>query len=156
MSMIFFSATSAFSFPLTASASKFTLSASESKYDDISRKRATMEADAVRGNEKAEVAEKKIMDIEEELKVVGANMQLLEMSEEKTMRREESLQAEITDLRNKLKLSEYRGEQAEMNIQRMNVTIDQVEEDLLGEKYKIKKVSDDLNQTFEDMINIGQ
>merc|ERR1712180_24876 len=135
--------------------SKFTLSASESKYDDISRKLATMEADAVRGNEKAEVAEKKIMDIEEELKVVGANMQLLEMSEEKTMRREESLQAEITDWRNKLKLSEYRGEQAEMNIQRMNVRIDQVEEDLLGEKYKIKKVSDDLNQTFEDMINMG-
>merc|ERR1712112_679153 len=30
--------------------SKFTLSASESKYDDISRKLATMEADAVRGN----------------------------------------------------------------------------------------------------------
>merc|ERR1719347_2379604 len=136
--------------------SKFTLSASESKYDDISRKLATMEADAVRGNEKAEVAEKKIMDIEEELKVVGANMHLLEMSEEKTMRREESLQAEITDLRNKLKLSEYRGEQAEMNIQSMNVRIDQVEEDLLGEKYKIKKVSDDLNQTFEDMINMGQ
>merc|ERR1719402_60919 len=135
--------------------SKFTLSASESKFDDISRKLATLEADAVRGNEKAEVAEKKIMDIEEELKVVGANMQLLEMSEEKTMRREESLQAEITDLRNKLKLSEYRGEQAEMNIQRMNVRIDQVEEDLLGEKYKIKKVSDDLNQTFEDMINMG-
>ena len=34
---------------------------------------------------------------------------------------------------------EYRGEQAEMNIQRLNVRIDQVEEDLLGEKYKIKK-----------------
>merc|ERR1719394_582831 len=135
--------------------SKFTFAASESKFDDISRKLATLEADATRGNERAEVAEKKIMDIEEELKVVGANMQLLEMSEEKTMRREESLQAEITDLRNKLKLSEYRGEQAEMNIQRMNVRIDQVEEDLLGEKYKIKKVSDDLNQTFEDMINMG-
>merc|ERR1712080_611000 len=129
--------------------SKFTLAASESKFDDISRKLATLETDAARGNERAEVAEKKIMDIEEELKVVGANMQQLEMSEEKTMQREEGLQAEIVDLRNKLKLSEYRGEQAEMNIQRMNVRIDQVEEDLLGEKYKIKKVSDDLNQTFE-------
>ncbi len=30
------------------------------------------------------------------------------------------------DLRNKLKASEYRGEQAEMNIQRLNVRIDQV------------------------------
>ena len=32
---------------------------------------------------------------------------------------------------------------------------DQVEEDLLAEKYKIKKISDDLNQTFEDMINMS-
>ena len=30
-------------------------------------------------------------------------------------------------LRYKLKMSEYRGEQAEMNIQRLNVRIDQVE-----------------------------
>merc|ERR1719145_298044 len=55
--------------------SKFTLSASESKFDDISRKLATLEADAARGNERAEIAEKKIIDIEEELRVVGQNMQ---------------------------------------------------------------------------------
>ena len=30
-----------------------------------------------------------------------------------------------------------------------------MEEDLLTEKYKIKKISDDLNQTFEDMINMS-
>ena len=35
--------------------SKFTLAASESKFDDISRKLATLEADATRGNERAEV-----------------------------------------------------------------------------------------------------
>ena len=78
------------------------------------------------------------------------------------------MQAEILELIYKLKRSEYRGEQAEMNIQRLNVRIDQVfsyichtltfnfqpniclfvilncfqkqvEEDLLSEKYKIKK-----------------
>merc|ERR1719225_1064190 len=70
------------------SESKVTLGDSESKYEDIARKLATLEADATRGNERAEVAEKKIMDIEEELKIVGANMQTLEMSEEKTMQRE--------------------------------------------------------------------
>merc|ERR1711971_902581 len=113
--------------------SKVTLSDSENKFDDISRKLATLEADATRGNERAEGAEKKIADIEEELRVVGANMQQLEIGEEKTIARE----------------------QAEMNIQRLNVRIDQVEEDLLGEKYKIKKISDDLNQTFEDMINMS-
>merc|ERR1712147_484301 len=95
--------------------------------------------DAMRGNERAENSEKKIKDLEEE----------------KTIQREENSQAEILDLLYKLKRSEYRGEQAEMNIQRLNVRIDQVEEDLLGEKYKIKKISDDLNQTFEDMINMS-
>ena len=59
------------------------------------------------------------------------------------------------DLRVKLKASEYRGEQAEMNIQRLNVRIDQVEEDLLSEKMKIKKVSDELNQVFDDMLSMG-
>merc|ERR1719175_464332 len=109
--------------------SKVTLSDSENKFDDISRKLATLEADATRGNERAEGEEKKIA-------------------------REEASQNEILELLYKLKRSEYRGEQAEMNIQRLNVRIDQVEEDLLGEKYKIKKISDDLNQTFEDMINM--
>merc|ERR1719510_2937127 len=126
--------------------SKFNLSASESKYDDISRKLSTMESDA---------AEKKIADIEEELRVVGQNLQTLEVGEEKTIQREEKYQTEIMDLRLKLKASEYRGEQAEMNIQRLNVRIDQVEEDLLAEKMKIKKVSDELNQVFDDMLSMA-
>merc|ERR1711910_180192 len=104
--------------------SKFNLSASESKFDDISRKLATMESDAARAAERADAAEKKIADIEEELRVVGQNLQTLEVGEEKTIQREEKYQTEIMDLRVKLKASEYRGEQAEMNIQRLNVRID--------------------------------
>ena len=50
---------------------KVTLGDSESKYEDIARKLATLEADAQRGNERAEGAEKKIKDLEEELKVFG-------------------------------------------------------------------------------------
>merc|ERR1712168_370285 len=119
---------------------RITLGDSESKYEDISRKLATLEADSVRGNERAEGAEKKICDLEEELRVVGQNLQTLEVGEEKTIHREETLQMEIMELRNKLKGSEYRGEQAEMNIQRLNVRIDQTEEDLLAEKMKIKRI----------------
>ena len=127
---------------------------SERKYEDISRKMATMDADAARGNERADAAEQKITDIEEELKVVGQSLQLLEVAEEQSRIREEKLQSQIMDLRLKLKASEYRGENAEMNIQRLNVRIDQIEEDLVNEKLKIKKVSDDLDQTFEGMINM--
>ena len=42
-----------------------------------------------------------------------------------------------------------------MNIQRMNIRIDQIEEDLLNEKLKIKKVSDDLDSTFESMLGLS-
>merc|ERR1711899_718574 len=107
--------------------SKVTLADSESKFEDISRKLATLESDAARGNERAEGAEKKIKDIEEELRLVGANMQQLEIGEEKTIAREEASQNEILELLYKLKMSDYRGENAEMNIQRLNVRIDQVE-----------------------------
>ena len=106
--------------------SKLSLVSSEAKFDDISRKLVTLETDSARGNDRAEIAEKKIVDIEEELRVVGQNLQTLEVGEEKTIQREEKYQTEIMDLRLKLKASEYRGEQAEMNIQRLNVRIDQV------------------------------
>merc|ERR1719230_2454425 len=99
------------------SESKITLTDSENKFEDISRKLATLESDAKRGNERAEGAEKKIADIEEELRVVGQNLQQLEVAEEKTFQREERLQSDIMELLYKLKRSEYRGEQAEMNIQ---------------------------------------
>merc|ERR1712042_308447 len=113
---------------------------------------ATLEADAARGNERANAAEQKIMDIEEELRVVGATMQTLEVGEEKSRSREELLQVQIMDLIHKLKASEYRGENADMNIQRLNVRIDQIEEDLMQVKLTIKKSSDDLDIIFEDMI----
>ena len=41
-----------------------------------------------------------------------------------------------------------------MDIQRLNVRIDKVEEDLVVEKMKIKEVSDDLNKCFDDMLYI--
>ena len=44
------------------SESMMTLSDSESKFKDILRKLSTLEADALRGNERTEVAERIIMD----------------------------------------------------------------------------------------------
>merc|ERR1719187_1275055 len=137
------------------SEAKITLSDSEAKFEDISRKLATLEADGARANALADGTDKKICDIEDELKVVGNNLQVLEVEEEKTIKREEKSQEDIMELVHKLKRSEYRGEQADMHVQRLNVRIDQVEEDLLAEKYKIKKISDEVNQTFDDMLNLS-
>merc|ERR1719474_931154 len=106
-----------------------------------------------RSNERCTNGEKKIIDLEEELKVVGQNLQQLEVSEEKALQREDNYQRQILDLMDRLKAAELREENATMNIQRLNVRIDQTEEDLLNEKLKIKDVSDNLDNVFNEMLN---
>ena len=128
------------------------LTESENKYETLARKLNTSETESVRSNERAETVETKFIDIEDELKVVGANQQALEVSEEKSLEREDILQKQIKELLGKLKLADTRSENSEMDIGRLNVRIDKVEEDLVTEKSKIKQVSDDLNAVFEDLM----
>ena len=68
------------------------------------------------------------------------------------MEREDVLLKQIKELMNKLKLADTRSENSEMDISRLNIRIDKVEEDLITEKAKIKQVSDDLNAVFEDLM----
>jgi len=133
---------------------QYNLTESENKYETLARKLQTMEAEAERSNERAETIECKFIDIEDELKVVGQNQQTLEVSEEQSLEREEKLQKQIKELMSKLKIADTRSENAEMDIGRLNVRIDKVEEDLVIEKMKIKSVSDDLNKCFDDMLYI--
>ena len=77
---------------------QYTLTESENKYETLARKLNTMETEAVRSNERAETVETKFIDIEDELKVVGANQQTLEVSEEKSLEREDVLQKQIKEL----------------------------------------------------------
>jgi len=130
---------------------KYILQESERKYEDISRKQANLETEAMRATERASNEEKKISELEDELKVVGNNLQQLEVSEEKAMAREENYQKQIQELMNRLKMSETQAENSEMNIQRLNIRIDQIEDELIHEKLKIKGVSDDVDGTFKQM-----
>jgi len=131
---------------------QYQLTESENKYETLARKLNTVETEAVRSNERAENVECKFIDIEDELKVVGQNQQTLEVNEEKSLEREDVLLKQIKELMNKLKVADTRSENAEMDIGRLNVRIDKVEEDLVSEKSKIKQVSDDLNAVFVDLM----
>lgn len=133
---------------------KSILEDSERKYDDIYRKHVNLESEAARATERAELEENKIAELEEELKIVGQNLQQLEVSEEKAMAREEAYQKQIRELLKRLKEAETMAENSEMNIQRLNIRIDQIEDDTLYEKLKIKAISDDLDGTFTQMANI--
>merc|ERR1712148_68011 len=100
----------------------------------------------------AELAEKNLKSVEEELETVGENMKQLEKSAEKALEREEKLVEKILSLQNKFKVTEARFEYGEMNITKLNQRIDDIEDEIYREKLKVKKCADDLNDTFDDML----
>merc|ERR1711971_122566 len=104
----------------------------EQKLDELSRKLGVQEA---------------------ELKTVGENMKQLEPSAEKALEREEKLVEKIYNLQSKYKVTEARFEYGEMNITKLNQRIDDSEDEIYREKLKIKKCSDELDDTFDDMIS---
>merc|ERR1739848_336540 len=124
----------------------------EQKLDELSRKLGVQEAELKRGLERAELAEKNLKGIEEELETVGENMKQLEKSAEKALEREEKLVEKILSLQNKYKITEARFEYGETNITKLNQRIDDIEDEIYREKLKIKKCSDELNDTFDDML----
>merc|ERR1712222_308765 len=50
------------------------------------------------------------------------------------------------------KMAEGRFEYGEMNITKLNQRIDDIEDEIYREKLKIKKVADELGDTFDDML----
>jgi len=132
----------------------FTKTESENKYETLAQKLKIKESESERSNTRADEIECKFIDIEDELKEVGQKQQNLEVGEEQSLQREEVLQKQIKELMTKLKAANENSENSEMDISRLNVRIDKVEEDLVVEKMKIKQVSDDLNKCFDDMLYI--
>merc|ERR1711872_92687 len=124
----------------------------EQKLDELSRKLGVQEAELKRAMDRAELAEKNLKSIEEELESVGDNMKQLEKSAEKALEREEKLVEKIYNLQSKYKVTEARFEYGEMNITKLNQRIDDIEDEIYREKLKIKKCSDELDDTFDDMI----
>merc|ERR1711962_746681 len=110
------------------------------------------EAELKRGIERAELAEKNLKGVEDELESVGENMKTLEKSSEKALQREEKLIDKILQLQHKYKAAEARFEYGEMNSTKLNHRIDDIEDEIYREKLKIKKCSDELSDTFDDMI----
>merc|ERR1711890_62359 len=116
-------------------------------------KLGVQEAELKRAVDRAELAEKNLKGIEEELETVGENMKQLEKSAEKALEREEKLVEKIYSLQSKYKTTEAKFEYGEMNITKLNQRIDDIEDEIYREKLKIKKSSDELDDTFDDLMS---
>merc|ERR1712089_69404 len=64
--------------------------AADTQYDEVAKKLVQCESDLEKAEERAEVGETKIIELEEELRVVANNLKSLEVAEEKANQREKT------------------------------------------------------------------
>ncbi|TRY67743.1 hypothetical protein TCAL_06423 [Tigriopus californicus] len=125
---------------------------SDKKLDESTRRLGMMEEELKRAEERANMAENRVKEIENELRAVGESMKALEVREEKALEREEKFKDQIRTLTGRLKGSESRTEYGEKHITKLNHRIDSIEDDIVREKLKIQRVSDELNGTLDDIF----
>merc|ERR1712240_865038 len=123
----------------------------DKKYDETQKKMADCERALEVSDERASTGEFKIIELEEELKVVANNLKSLEVSEDKANQRETFYKDEIKRLTAKLKQSETRAEFAERSVGKLQKEVDRLEDELLGEQDKFKAITEELDQTFAEM-----
>jgi len=124
---------------------------SDKRYDDVSGKISVMELDLERTEERAESAEFKLIELAEELKVVGNNMRSLEVSEQEAKSREEGQAEQIRDMGERLKDAEERADLGEKTILTLQKECDRLEDELLVEKEKYENISEELEQTVNEL-----
>merc|ERR1711990_1061521 len=107
----------------------------EMKSDNLARSLAMMEDELKRAEERVKIAEERVVKIEDELSAIGEN------------------QDQIKQLNIRLKESDSRSEYAEMNITKLHLRIDELEDEIIREKLKINAVSGQLDDTFNEMLN---
>merc|ERR1712226_1834210 len=107
----------------------------EMKYDNLARSLAMMEDELKRAEERVKLAEGRVVKIEEELSTIGDN------------------QKQVEQINIKLKESDSRSEYAKMNITKLHLRIDELEDEIIREKLKINAVSGQLDDTFNEMLN---
>merc|ERR1712114_132829 len=124
----------------------------EMKYDNLARSLAMMEDELKRAGERVKLADEKVQLINDELGAIGENQKQLEVSEEKARSREEKYQDQIKQIQARLKQAESRSEYAEMNISKLHLRIDDLEDEIIREKMRINAVSSQLDDTFTEML----
>merc|ERR1711896_124192 len=125
--------------------------AADAHYDEVAKKLATCESELEKAEERADVGETKVLELEEELRVIANNLKSLEVAEEKANQREKTYKEQIKTLSAKLKQAEARAEFAEKSVQKLQKEVDRLEDELVSEQEKYKAITEELEQTFAEM-----
>jgi len=130
---------------------RFLAEEADRKYDDVAKKLSEVEAMLERAEDRAETGENKVFELEDELTVVGNNLKSMGNAEEQAQALEVQYKETVHGLQKKLKIVEARADYAERNVKKLQKDIDTLEDELGLEKQRFKGISDELDETFNEI-----
>jgi tropomyosin 1 len=125
--------------------------ASDKRYEDVSEKISALEIDLERAEDRADTAEYKQIELQEECRVLSNVMKSLEASEQEAKQREENFAELMREYSDELKETEDRADLAERTCLKLQKEVDRLEEELTHEREKFKAINDELQHTVNEV-----
>jgi len=126
------------------------------KYEEVARKLRIVEGDHERMVDKSEEFEGKVKDTE--MQISEHNEQLKKMEDlcGKNAEKEDNYDNTVRSLSEKLKNAETGAEFGERTVEKLERTIDTLQEQLYQEKLAFKELSMKLDKTLQDMMHLAE
>jgi len=126
------------------------------KFEDVQRKSNVVKSDLDRMVEKAEDFEQQIGEFEEELHDKTSSLRKMEEQCGKNADKEDQLDNEQRSLVERLKIAETNAEFGERTVEKLENTIDNIQDGLYDEKTSYRNLSVKLDSTLRDMMKIAE
>merc|ERR1712157_361124 len=128
--------------------------AANHKFEDSQRKCKVVEGDLERVIERAEEFEGKARDLETQVREMESKVKETEAITVKNAEEEDKYETKIARLQEEFKLADTRAEFAERSVDKLESTIDGLLESLMNEKLNYRNISEKLDKTLNDMMNM--
>merc|ERR1712066_282 len=128
----------------------------QERLEEVLRKSKIVEGDLERINEKAEDFEQKIRETEETLRETSESLRKMEEQCGKNADREDELDNQSRSLVDKLKVAETNAEFGERTVEKLESTIDSIQNSLYEEKMAYRDLSVKLDNTLREMMKIAE
>jgi len=125
------------------------------KYEESGRKLRMVESDAERITDKADEFESKISEYQFKLDDKSKQLKEIEEIACRNGEQEDKYEDKIHELKETLKNLETRAEFGERTVEKLESTIDTVQENLLAEKRAFIEMSRNLDETLKEMMTLG-
>merc|ERR1712192_183204 len=129
---------------------------SDAKCEEIVRKLVLGEHHKDRAEERAARSDAKIAMLESELGGVNKTMKSLSVQGDENGKREEDLEEEIKDVKERFRSAEVNAEMAERTVQKLQTEIDRMETALLTEKGKKTRMEEDMEHLVQSIGDISE